>query len=135
MPFCRGETSKWDVKVTVSFSSCKRKQNIEGTNGGNQIEMSIMQWREWRFHFPLSPLTLRFVKKRKKKEKVEFVQGEHGSLGLQHAVLHFTLFTVFISQIKREQSSPFKTIGQNIQIWMIRSPLVCVKVSLICHSS
>lgn len=131
MPFCGGETSKWGVKVTVSFCSCKRKQNTEGTNGGNQIEMSIMQWREWRFHFALSPFTLRFVKKK----KVEFVQGERGSLGLRHAVLHFTLFTVFISRIKREQSGPFKTIGQNIQIRMIRSPLVCVKVSLICHSS
>lgn len=90
MPFCGGETSKWDVKVTVSFCSCKRKQNTEGTNGGNQIEMSIMQWRERRFHFPLSPFTLRFVKKKKShlnKENVEALGYD-----MQYFILHFLMY-------------------------------------------
>lgn len=104
MPFCGGETSKWDVKVTVSFCSCKRKQNTEGTNGGNQIEMSIMQWREWRFHFPLSPFILRFVKKNKK--NVEFVQGR-GTWKPWATTCSTSFYTVFISQIKKRAERSF----------------------------
>lgn len=96
MPFCGGETSKWDVKVTVSFCSCKMEQNTEGTNGGNQIEMSIMQWRKRRFHFLLSPFTLRFVKKKEEEKKRKWnlykENVEALGYGMQYFILHFLLY-------------------------------------------
>lgn len=40
MPFSGKETSKRDVKVTVSFCSCKKRETTERTNGDYQTEMS-----------------------------------------------------------------------------------------------
>lgn len=45
--FVAGETSKWDVKGTVSFCPCERAERQKETNGGNRVDE-----RELSLHHP-----------------------------------------------------------------------------------